>query len=96
MRLILLLFWRDIINKLNNNTIFKLQLKLILSYPIESKDKTEASLKYNKEVAISRDRNKTYSFNSTDSIYKNLPIIRSIGSVKILNKNYFYYFVLNY
>lgn len=32
MRLILLLFWRDIANNLSNNTIFKLQLKLNLSY----------------------------------------------------------------
>ena len=89
MRLILLFFWRDIVNKLNNNTIFKLQLKLNLSYPIESKDKTEATLKYNKEVAISRDINKIYSFNSTDSVHKGTPTIRSIGFVKIFKKNNF-------
>lgn len=32
LRLVLLLFWRDIANKLNVNSLFKLQLKLNLSY----------------------------------------------------------------
>jgi hypothetical protein len=90
MRLILLFFWRDIVNNLTPEAIFKLQLKINLSGPIESKDKTEASLKYNKEVKVNRDINKTYSFNSTDSVYKGTPTIRSIGSVNIYNPNNFY------
>jgi len=38
LRLILLLFWRDIVNKLSSDTIFKLQLKLIFSFTTEYVD----------------------------------------------------------
>ena len=62
MRLVLLLFWRDIAHKLDNNTIFKLQLKLNLLYQIpENKDNVDDK-----------------------------PFIRSIGSIRIYNKNKFY------
>jgi len=89
-RLILLLFWRDIVHKLSSDIVFKLQLKINYSGPIESKDKTEAKLKYNKEVAAMvnhPNKNKIYLFNSTDSVYKSTPTVRSIGSVKFFTKN---------
>lgn len=37
----LLLFWRDIVNKLNSNTLIKLQLKLNLTFTTESSDNTD-------------------------------------------------------
>ena len=42
LRLTLLLFWRDIVNKLNSDTIFKLQLKLNLIFSHEHLDERES------------------------------------------------------
>lgn len=41
MKLTLLLFWRDIVNKLDSDTIFKLQLKLSLKFSQEHLDEKE-------------------------------------------------------
>ena len=73
-RLILLLFWKDIASKLSNTTNFKLQLKLNFYYPL-SDSKTETA--YSKDL--------TYH-----TVVKSTPLIRSIGSVNIYNKNSFY------
>lgn len=43
MKLILFLFWRDIINKLSSNSTFKLQLKLNLNFSNEHLDERESS-----------------------------------------------------
>jgi hypothetical protein len=85
-----MLFWRVIVNKLNSDTIFKLQLKLKFSQPIGSDNKTETVY----------DKGTTYS-----NVNKNTPIIRSISSIRIFSKNnssealsYFYsslYFVID-
>lgn len=75
MRLILLLFWKNIASKLGNNTNFKLQLKLNFSIPLVSEDKTETA--YSKDI--------TYH-----TVVRNTPTIRSIGSVNIYNTNNFY------
>lgn len=73
-RLILLLFWRDIVNKLSSDTNFKLKLKLKFSHSIDSDNKTETV--YNKDT--------TYS-----NVNKNSPIIRTISSIRIYSTKNF-------
>jgi len=65
MRLILLLFWRDIANKLSKTSIFKLQLKLNLSNSI---------IKYNTKKSFFSNRTRKYWFpnNKINRVSNNL------------------------
>lgn len=72
-----MLFWRDIANKLNYNTIFKLKLKF--SQPIVSENKTETV--YNKDTTY-RNVNKNSTIISSIKILKKINYYEALSYFK--------------
>lgn len=77
LRVSLLLFWRDIVNNLNSDTIFKLQLKLIISFTTEYQDQNLISSNESKNIQVQ------LGIGRFDQV-------RSIGDVKLYSKKDFY------